>query len=182
MPGPASAELTTENSIKQLQPYTISAFTYSLNSDNLATQQLDGMVKGEGGTSSIPRLFHAKYCLQSQQKVNHNPSVILWFGILHSPAHIKREQMCSCTLPIQLCPANSSTNPSNRQHNQATEQRKLRLPGILHRKKSQTAFAVTAKTEPEAEPQAKYWATITRLAPFFNILCSPICSPKVFEE
>lgn len=50
MPGPASAELTTENSIKQLQPYTVSAFTYSLNSDNLATQQLDGMVKGEGGT------------------------------------------------------------------------------------------------------------------------------------
>jgi len=38
-------------------------------------------------------------------------------------------------------------------------QRKPRTPGTLHSKHRQTASAATAKTEPEAELQAKHWAT-----------------------
>lgn len=55
MPGPASAELTTGKSIRQLQLHTVSSFhLFPELRGTLATQQLDGVGKGKGGHFICP--------------------------------------------------------------------------------------------------------------------------------
>jgi len=51
MPGPASAELTTEKSIRQLEQHTVSSFRLLPElKGTFATWKLDVVGKGEGGT------------------------------------------------------------------------------------------------------------------------------------
>lgn len=68
MPGPASAELTTGKSIRQLELQLSSFHLFPEFKGTFATQQLDGMGKVEGGTSSMSHTLHAKYCRRTKRR------------------------------------------------------------------------------------------------------------------